>query len=90
MTTTENKIQWFTTAPNPRSRSTGYDAGQRGWRLHAVMAGDHQKFSELRYGYPGLCGVRPRHGWSLDLFIDAKCVRCVKKTREMGYVVEID
>ena len=31
---------WLTTAPNPRSPATGHNAGQRGWKLHAVRAGD--------------------------------------------------
>lgn len=26
--------QWVTTAPNPRSPATGFDAGQRGWKPH--------------------------------------------------------
>lgn len=24
-----------------------------------------------------LCGLRPRHGWGMDMFIDAECGRCV-------------
>ena len=26
-----------------------------------------------------LCGLRPRHGWGVDLFIDEKCKRCEAK-----------
>lgn len=66
---------WFVTSPNPRSPTTGYDAGQRGWRLHAVLlnGGEPSKGVERR---PALCGLRPRHGWGADLFIDTECGRC--------------
>lgn len=73
-------IHWLTTAPNPRSRATGYDAGQRGWRLHAVEAPDNFRFSELNVNVPSaVCGVRPSHGWGLDMFIDRRCTRCERK-----------
>ena len=29
-------FKWMVTAPNPRHPGTGYDAGQRGWKLHAI------------------------------------------------------
>lgn len=67
--------QWLTTAPNPRSRGTGVDAGQRGWRLHAVMASESETFAELKFRVAA-CGLRPRHGWGLDMFIEAHCARC--------------
>lgn len=73
-------IHWLTTAPNPISPSTGYDAGQKGWRLHAVNT-EATKFSELRYGKRALCGVLPAHGWSMDMFIEDKCKRCVEKLK---------
>lgn len=71
-------FQWLTTAPNPRSAATGHDAGQRGWKLHAVRAAANAKFADLR-GRVALCGVRPRHGWSLDMFVEQKCARCAAK-----------
>jgi hypothetical protein len=58
----------LTTQPNPQTPATGHDAGQRGWRLHAVKPGAG------RYR-AAACGLRPRHGWSLDLFIDDRCKR---------------
>lgn len=67
--------QWLTTAPNPRSSSQGPDAGQRGWKLHAVEAKDTTTFGSLK-GHAALCGMRPRHGWSLDMFIEDRCQRC--------------
>lgn len=46
-------IQWITTAPNPRTRATGYDAGQRGWKLHAVEASDDASLKDIRFhAYP--------------------------------------
>lgn len=72
---------WLTTAPNPHVPGYGPDAGQRGWKLHAV---DHpgETFAEMRR-LPALCGLRPAHGWSLDLFIQDKCTRCVAKAAKI-------
>lgn len=75
--------QWLTTSPNPRSPATGYDAGQRGWRLHAVLWTEqdndyHRETGHTRTRKPALCGLRPRHGWGLDLFIEDECERCAK------------
>lgn len=64
------KIHWLTTAPNPRSPATGSDAGQRGWKLHAVNADDDIG------PRAAACGLKPRHGWSLDMFIKDKCCKC--------------
>jgi len=69
---------WVTTAPNPASRGTGYDAGQQGWKLHAVPGAESETFEQIR-GRRSACGVSPSHGWSLDLFIEDRCLRCVKK-----------
>lgn len=69
--------QWLTTAPNPHSRHTGYDAGQRGWRLHCVETiGD--SFAKSR-NQRAACGLLPAHGWHLDLFIEDRCERCERK-----------
>ena len=80
------KIQWLTTAPNPRSRATGFDAGQRGWRIHAVLATDVATLEEIR-NVPALCGLRPRHGWGMDLSIEARCRRCERNIRSGETVV---
>lgn len=69
------EFQWLTTAPNPRSSATGVDAGQRGWKLHCVMATETETFASLRWRRAA-CGLMPNHGWSLDLFIQDKCDRC--------------
>ena len=73
-------LQWLTTAPNPRSPATGFDAGQRGWRLHAVEADDSASFESVKHK-PSLCGLRPRHGWGLDCFIEMRCKRCERRLR---------
>lgn len=82
-------MQWLTTSPNPRAYSGGYDAGQRGWRLHAVLVPSHvaapATFSSLRWE-PALCGLRPSHGWGLDMFIEDRCKRCTAKARELKCV----
>ena len=68
-------IHWLTTAPNPSSAATGINAGQRGWKLHAVEGPENARFEELKFK-PALCGLRPAHGWGLDMFIEDHCTRC--------------
>jgi hypothetical protein len=68
--------QWLTTSSSPRRPATGHDAGQRGWRLHAVRANAEDTFSQVR-GRRAACGLLARHGWGLDQFIDEKCSKCV-------------
>lgn len=70
-------MQWLTTAPNPRTPATGHDAGQRGWKLHAVFS-DSESFKDIRFNRAA-CGLQPGHGWSLDMFIEDKCQRCAAK-----------
>lgn len=69
--------QWLTTYPNPRVRGYGADDGQRGWRTHAVWADNAAEFGDIRRN-ASACGIRPAHGWGMDMFIDRKCARCVK------------
>ena len=89
------KISWFTTAPSPSSPKTGFDAGQRGWKLHAVLMPNDGKFKmasrRVRLGSKSLCGLRPAHGWGFDLFIDEPCQRCLSaiKKRKLD-VLHID
>jgi len=85
------QLTWLTTMPNPYSPSHthGADDGQVGWRLHLVNEG----MNIIRRGFsvslalrqpeeidvsPALCGLRPRHGWGLDMFIDEPCKKCKK------------
>jgi hypothetical protein len=74
------EMQWLTTAPNPRSPATGFDAGQRGWRTHAVECKIGSNFGDVRF-VSAACGLRPAHGWGLDTFIEDKCQRCAAKLR---------
>ena len=72
---------WLTTGPNPKSSRTGFDAGQRGWRKHAINKDwitTKTKFEELK-NVKSVCGLLPAHGWSDDLFIEEKCKRCEAK-----------
>lgn len=80
-------IQWLSTLPNPHSRDTGYDAGQRGWRLHAVLASNEQTFESIKR-QPALCGLVPAHGWGMDLYIERKCARCVRAVEKMPTKIE--
>lgn len=66
---------WVSTAPNPRHPGTGWDAGQRGWRLHAIPMQDGEQYDAYKRRN-ALCGLSPRHGWGVDLFIDSECARC--------------
>ena len=70
---------WLTTAPNPSSRDTGNDAGQRGWRAHAVMSDPRTSVAKLRNARAA-CGLVPEHGWGMDLFIRRRCARCIVAT----------
>lgn len=81
-------IQWFTTAPNPRGlraahRGRDADDGQRGWRLHAIVADDKETLGDIAKR-PAACGLIPSHGWGIDLFIggaaylDQRCKRCAR------------
>lgn len=85
------KYEAATTMPNPAVISWTPDAGQRGWKRHIVELGQ-QTVQRLR-GYPklqtldvspALCGLRPAHGWGIDLFIDDACVRCVRIAERRG------
>lgn len=80
---------WRTTGANPRAPAYGPDAGQRGWRLHLV---DLAQPGADWYGTnkaTALCGLRPRHGWGLDLFVDTPCERCAKAEEKLGMNVPL-
>jgi hypothetical protein len=84
-------LEWCTTMPNPTVICWTPDAGQRGWKLHLVTPG-RVRVQRLR-GYPtlthldvsqALCGLRPAHGWGLDMFIEDECNRCVQIATRRG------
>ena len=74
----DEPIQWLTTAPNPNVKATGFDASQRGWKLHAVYALDSATWESIKTR-KAVCGVTPAHGWGVDLYIEDKCKNCMKK-----------
>lgn len=78
-------FQWLTTRPNPYSpaHTCTEDAGQVGWRLHAVPGSSTETLHDFR-GRRALCGLVAKHGWALDLFIEdnqqcQKCIRALSK-----------
>lgn len=81
------RLHWFTTLPNQspfhKAHTHGADDGQIGWKLHAVVADGSETFANIGKRR-ALCGLRPRHGWSMDLFIEDKCKRCLAKVAAMG------
>lgn len=70
--------QWLTANVNPRARISGMDAGVHAWRLHAVEALKSESFNAVR-DRKALCGLVPRYGWGLDMFIERKCAVCLAK-----------
>lgn len=75
---------WLTTAPHPwkKAHRHGADQGQIGWKLHAVEVPEGSPIagsSRLR----AACGLTPKHGWGLDLFIDNRCEGCERVMDEL-------
>ena len=68
-------LHWLTTAPNPSVPATGHDAGQRGWKLHAVEAAPEATLRDVRFK-ASACGLRPSYGWGLDAFVEDRCQKC--------------
>lgn len=70
-------IIWLTTQASGRAHTHGADDGVTGWKLHAVECpSENMSFPEIKH-YRALCGLSPRMGWGLDLFIEDKCSRCL-------------
>jgi len=84
----ETTFRWVTTSPNPRHPGTGYDAGQKGWRLHVVPMKEGETYAEYKRR-PALCGTSPRHGWGLDLFIEDECSRCQSAMKKREAATEV-
>jgi hypothetical protein len=76
-------LVWCTTAVNPRASFGGFDAGTTGWKMHGIYGEEKQTFASLGRA-TSLCGLRPRHGWGMDLFIEDPCLRCVAKAMSLG------
>lgn len=71
-------VHWFTTNPSGKAHTHSADDGQTGWKLHAIVADDVLTLDDIKH-HRALCGLAARHGWGLDLFIDAKCKRCTER-----------
>jgi hypothetical protein len=68
------RVTWIST-----NDKNGGGPWQSGWKEHAVplLDGEDENMSSVALGKRrALCGLRPRHGWGIDLFIDEKCKRC--------------
>lgn len=74
--------EWLTTNPHPTSpaHTAVVDCGQVGWRLHYVRLGvwtqKHPTSKNEIDVSPALCGITPKHGWGLDMFVDLYCESC--------------
>lgn len=84
-TPTPEGYQWLNCETDPDKPSTGFDAGRTAWKFHAVECATNASFKELRLRRIGsACGLIPRYGWTLDLFMEendsvaGKCMRCLK------------
>lgn len=75
----EHFVGWYTTAPHPwkKAHRHGADQGQIGWKLHAVVLKHEREDCDEGFRPQALCGLTPRHGWGVDLFIEDECSRCV-------------
>jgi hypothetical protein len=72
-------IHWMTTAPNPARVNVRHpDAGQRGWKLHAIEARADATLGEVKE-QRALCGLRAKYGWGIDDSIMSICITCEKK-----------
>ena len=89
-------FKWMTTYPSGKAHTHSADDGQTGWRLHLVdMAALYECEAFVKYlrspvkvlRGPALCGVRPRTGWGIDLFIDTTCARCLKVAEKRGVAI---
>lgn len=75
--------QWLTTAPSPGAPGTGHNAGQQGWKLHAVEAKAEEEFKAIA-SRRALCGLLPRYGWGLDLFVTDHCATCKRASARIA------
>ena len=63
---------WYSTNVRPNS-PLGHVTG---WKLHSVAIPDGELSGK---GFVALCGLMPRHGWGVDLFVTDKCKKCLKR-----------
>lgn len=68
-------IHWLSTYPSGKAHTCEADDGNTGWKLHAVEAPANLSAKEVGK-IRAFCGLRPKHGWGVDLFIEDHCSRC--------------
>lgn len=68
-------MEWLTTRPSGRAHTVECDEGRTGWRLHAVDVARGAKFEDIR-NVRSVCGLKPAHGWDMDLFVETPCKKC--------------
>jgi len=84
-------LHFMTTVSSGKSKTHGADDGVTGWKLHLVdLAGAVNATARTKYGpvvtphVRAFCGLYPKLGWGIDLFIEDKCERCIKKAEKLG------
>ena len=78
-------FQWLTTVPSGRAHTHNADCGNTGWHLHAVFAEEMATIADVNH-FSAICGLKPKLGWGLDLFIERRCKRCVQRLQKFGYL----
>lgn len=71
----EAGVQWLTCTPSGRAHTCEPDDGRTGWRLHAVIAANSETLKQIGHRI-ALCGLMPKNGWDMDLFVEDRCKRC--------------
>ncbi len=73
-------MEWLVTC-SPKVAYSGASSAVSGWKLHALDVSPEARISSLR-GHRSLCGLLPRYGWAVDLFIEIECSKCRSKLEE--------
>lgn len=81
--------QWLSTVPSGLAHTHSADAGTTGWRLHAIEGNPIENTSFPVRHSRALCGLRPLHGWCLDLFIEDRCKRCQRVIKANELISQI-
>lgn len=67
----EDPIEWML----PDSYSV--QGVPRAWKLHAVRAKATDTGRDVRFRRAA-CGLRTARGWTIDLFVEQRCSRCLR------------
>lgn len=66
------KIEWLVVSPNPRTHNP---LNPNGTVIHAVDVETRGTRGFVKTP-PSVCGIYPRYGWSVDMFMEEECRRC--------------